>query len=104
MSCPRRTSWWFPFVLPGSPLPVVSESAGPSRWAAEAGAEECPFVVEAMREPMSGGLRHGESVCSGSRLLLIGYSAPWGEIQAHPQLLVSNGSGPLHFLKEGFSV
>ena len=40
MSFPRRTSWWFPFVLPGSPLLVVSESAGPSRWAAEAGAEE----------------------------------------------------------------
>ena len=95
MSCPRRTSWWFPFVLPGSPLPVVSESAGPSRWAAEAGAEACPssFVVEAMGEPDVWGTATWRISLSG---IQIGYSAPWGKIQAHPRPLVSNGSGPLH--------
>ena len=41
-----------PFVLPGSPLLVVLESAGLPRWVAKAGAEECPssFVIEAMGE------------------------------------------------------
>ena len=95
MSCPRRTSWWFPFVLPGSPLLVVSLSAGPSRWAAEARAEECPssFVVEAVREPDVWGTATWRISLSRTQ---IGDSALWGKIQAYPQPLVSNGSGPFH--------
>ena len=84
-----------PFVLPGSLLPVVSEFAGPSRWAAEAGSEECPssFVVEAMGEPDVWGTATWRISLSRTQ---IGDSAPWGKIQAHPWPLVSNGSGPFH--------
>ena len=41
----------------GSLLLVVLESAGLSRWAAEAGAEECSFsfVVEVMGKPSAQG-------------------------------------------------
>ena len=83
-------------------MPVVSESAGPSRWAAEAGAEECPsFVVEAMGEPDVWGTATWRISLSG---IQIGYSAPWGKIKAHPRPLVSNGSGPLHCPEEGVSI
>ena len=101
LSCSRRTSWWFLFVFPRSPLPVVSESAGPSRWAAEAGAKECPssFVVEAMGEPDVWGAVTWQISLSG---IQIGESAPWGKIQACPRPLLSNGSGPLRCAERRF--
>ena len=95
LSCQRRTSWWFPFGLPGSPLTVVSESAGPSRWAAEARSEDCPssFVVETMGEPDVWGTATWRISLSRTQ---IGDSAPWGKTQAHSRPLVSNGAGRFH--------
>ena len=63
--------------------------------AAAAGAEECPssFVMEAMGEPDVWGTATWR--ISLSRIQ-IGESASCGKIQAHPQLLVNNGSGPFH--------
>ena len=106
MRCPRRTSWWFPLVLPGSPLPVVSLFAGPSRWAAEARAEECPssFVVEAMGEPDVWGTATWpvsvESACPGSKLAT---QHPGGKYKHTLGRWLVTGQDPSIVLKEGFS-
>lgn len=76
-------------------MSVVLGSAGLSRWAAEAGAEEWPSsVVEAMGEPGAWGA--ATWWISLSRIQ-IRESASCGKIQAYPQLLVNNESGPLHY-------
>ena len=66
----------------------------------EAGAEECPSsVVEATGDPDVWGTATWRISLSETQ---IGYSAPWGKIQAHPWPLVSNGSGSLHCSERRF--